>query len=85
MTSEVVSLVVARELLDRSTATATALSPYIGCAATADIAKDSVKSGKSIRALVLGRALLDASKLDAILSADAMTRGGILGDEKKGG
>ena len=32
----------ARELLDRSTATATALSPYIGYAATAELAKESV-------------------------------------------
>ena len=39
----------ARELLERSTAAATALSPYIGYAATAEIAKESVKSGKSIR------------------------------------
>jgi aspartate ammonia-lyase len=69
----------ARELLDRSTATATALSPYIGYAATAEIAKESVKTGKSIRQLVLERRLLDPSKLDAILSADAMTRGGIVG------
>jgi len=71
----------ARELLDRSTATATALSPYIGYAATADIAKESVKSGKSIRELVLERGLLDRGKLDAILSADAMTRGGIVGEK----
>src|SRR5262249_12378806 len=35
----------ARELLERSTAAATALSPYIGYAATAEIAKESVKSG----------------------------------------
>jgi aspartate ammonia-lyase len=74
-----------RELLDRSTATATALSPYIGYAATADIAKESVKSGKSIRAIVLERGLLDTTKLDAILSADAMTRGGVVGDDRKGG
>ena len=33
----------ARELLDRSTAMATALSPYIGYAATAEIAKESVE------------------------------------------
>src|SRR5256712_11398200 len=70
----------ARELLERSTATATALSPYIGYAATADIAKESVKSGKSIRELVLARGLLDREQLDAILSADAMTRGGIVGE-----
>src|SRR5262245_27665429 len=75
----------ARELLERSTATATALSPYIGYAATADIAKASVKSGKSIRELVLERGLLDRERLDAILSADAMTRGGIVGAGEGGG
>jgi aspartate ammonia-lyase len=69
----------ARELLDRSTATATALSPYIGYAATAEIAKESVKTGRSIRDLVIERGLLDPSRLDEILSVDAMTRGGITG------
>jgi aspartate ammonia-lyase len=74
----------ARELLDRSTATATALSPYIGYAATAEIAKESVKTGRTIRELVLERRLLDAKRLDDILSADAMTRGGIVGDDGAG-
>ena len=69
----------ARELLDRSTATATALSPYIGYAATAEIAKESVKSGRPIRDLVLERGLLDAKQLDEILSVEAMTRPGIVG------
>ena len=69
----------ARELLDRSTATATALSPYIGYAATAEIAKESVKTGRPIRELVLERGLLDRKKLDEILSLDAMTRPGIAG------
>ena len=70
-----------RELLDRSTATATALSPYLGYATTAEIAKESVKTGKTIRQLVLERHLLDERQLDVILSADAMTRGGIVGKE----
>jgi aspartate ammonia-lyase len=70
----------ARELLERSTATATALSPYIGYAATAALAKESVETGRAIRDLVLERALLDPVRLDAILSADAMTRGGIVGE-----
>ena len=74
----------ARELLDRSTAAATALSPYIGYAATADIAKESVKSGKSIRALVLERGLLDEPRLDQILSVESMTRGGIVGETGAG-
>ena len=69
----------ARELLDRSTAMATALSPYIGYAATADIAKASVATGRSIREIVLERGLLTSAQLDDILSADAMTRGGVTG------
>jgi aspartate ammonia-lyase len=69
----------ARELLDRSTATATALSPYIGYAATAEIAKESVRSGRTIYDLVLERGLLDAARLNDILAVDAMTRGGIVG------
>jgi aspartate ammonia-lyase len=69
----------ARELLDRSTAMATALSPYIGYAATAELAKLSVETGRSIRDLALERGLLDEERLDDILSAEAMTRGGIVG------
>jgi aspartate ammonia-lyase len=68
-----------RELLDRSTAAATALSPHIGYAATAEIAKEAVKTGRSIRDLVLERGLLDERRLDAILSVEAMTKGGVLG------
>ena len=69
----------ARELLERSTAAATALSPYIGYAATAEIAKESVKTGRPIRELVLERGLLDVRQLDEILSVEAMTRPGIAG------
>ena len=67
-----------RELLDRSTAVATALSPYIGYAATAQIAKESVASGRPIRELVLERGLLDAAHADRILSAEAMTEPGVV-------
>ena len=62
---------------------ATALSPYIGYAATADIAKESVRTGRPIRDIVLERRLLDAAQLDRILAVDAMTRPGIAGDETK--
>jgi aspartate ammonia-lyase len=72
----------AKELLDRSTAAATALSPYIGYAATADIAKESVKTGRSIRDLVLERKLLDAKQLDEILSVQSMTKGGVVGEKR---
>ena len=71
-----------RELLDRSTAVATALSPYIGYATTAEIAKESVRSGTPIRNLVLARGLLDAERLDRILAPAAMTEPGIPGRER---
>jgi aspartate ammonia-lyase len=70
-----------RELLDRSTALATALSPYIGYAATADIAKTSVSTGRSIRDLVRERKLLPERQLDEILSAEAMTTPGVPGQK----
>jgi aspartate ammonia-lyase len=72
----------ARELLDRSTALATALSPYIGYAATAEIAKTSVATGRPVRDLVRERGLLDESTLDAILEPEAMTSPGIPGSRK---
>jgi aspartate ammonia-lyase len=68
-----------RELLDRSTAIATALSPYLGYSATAEIAKESVSTGRPIRDLVLARGLIDRERLDAILAPESMTRPGIPG------
>jgi aspartate ammonia-lyase len=67
------------ELLDRSTAVATALSPYLGYAKTAEIAKASLKTGKPIRQLVLEQGLMESRQLDEILSPDAMTKPGIPG------
>ena len=75
----------ARELLDRSTAVATALSPYLGYAVTAEIAKAAVSSGRTIRDVVLDRRLLTSDRLDEILSADAMTQPGIVGEKKDRG
>jgi aspartate ammonia-lyase len=72
-----------RELLDRSTAVATALSPYLGYAKTAELAKASVESGRTIRELVLEQGLMEAREVDRILSVSGMTRPGIVGDGLK--
>jgi aspartate ammonia-lyase len=72
-----------RELLDRSTAVATALSPYIGYAATADIAKTAVKTGRSIADIVRERNLIPEDTLADILSPEAMTSPGIPGANNK--
>jgi len=68
-----------RELLDRSTAVATALSPYLGYAATADLAKEAVQTGRPVRDLVLERRLLPEADLERILSVEAMTSPGVPG------
>ncbi len=66
-----------RELLDRSTAVATALSPFLGYERTATLAREAVASGRSIRELVLEQGLLPAERNDGILSVEAMTRPGV--------
>jgi aspartate ammonia-lyase len=58
------------------------LSPYIGYAKTAEIAKESVRTGMPIREIVLARGLMKATELDRILSAEAMTHPGIAGATK---
>jgi aspartate ammonia-lyase len=68
----------ARELLDRSTAVATALSPYLGYAKTAEVAKEAVATERSIRDVVLARGLLTADELDKLLSPAAMTEPGVV-------
>ena len=43
-----------------------------------------MKSGQSIRELVIERGLIDAARLDQILSVEAMTRGGVAGGRRAG-
>ena len=73
-----------RELLDRSTAVATALSTYLGYAQTAEIAKTAVKTGRSIADIVRERKLIPEEELERILSPETMTAPGIPGSEKRG-
>lgn len=52
---------------------AAALNPYIGYAAAAEVAKESVRTGRSIPEIALERGLLDASALREILNPRRMT------------
>jgi aspartate ammonia-lyase len=72
-----------RELLDRSTAVATALSTYIGYALTAEIAKEAVKTGRPIADIVRERKLMPEDELARILSPEGMTSPGIPGSGKR--
>lgn len=62
-----------RYFLDRSVGLATILNPTIGYAAAAEVAKESVKTGRSIRQLVLERDLLTNEQMDAIIGDTRQT------------
>ncbi len=55
----------------------TALSPLIGYASAAEVARESVRTGKPVLAIVKERRLLDDAALDRVLDPLAMTGPGI--------
>jgi aspartate ammonia-lyase len=55
----------------------TVLNPHIGYAAAAEIAKEYLRSGKSIRQLVRERGLLSEEQLEAVFDLHRMTEPGI--------
>jgi aspartate ammonia-lyase len=66
-------------LLENSSAMATPLAPYIGYALAADIAKQAVAQGRTIRELVIERGVFSAEELDEILDPHELTNPGIAG------
>jgi fumarate hydratase class II len=56
----------------------TALNPYIGYETAAEVIKESIKTGKSIREIVVGRKLMTDAEVDRALNVIAMTKGGIV-------
>ena len=68
-----------RRWVEGSLGLATALNSHIGYQAAAEVAKEALTTGKSIREIVLEKGLLPAEKLDDVLSPRAMTEPGIPG------
>jgi fumarate hydratase class II/aspartate ammonia-lyase len=62
-----------RAYAERTMGLATALNPYIGYAAAARVAKESLAAGRPLRDLVLEKKLLRAGELDRILDPKDMT------------
>ncbi|HUM83759.1 MAG TPA: aspartate ammonia-lyase [Lachnospiraceae bacterium] len=62
-----------RRNLAAGTAFATALTPKIGYDKAAEIAKESLATGRSIRDLVLTRGLMDEESLNAMLNPEYIT------------
>jgi aspartate ammonia-lyase len=55
----------------------TVLNPHIGYLAAAEIAKESIRTGKTIRQLVVEKGLLSAEQVDKIFDVRGMTEPGI--------
>ena len=69
----------ARDLMERSSALATPLAPYLGYALAADISKQAVREGRTIREIVIERGIFTADELDELLSPRELTEPGVAG------
>lgn len=65
-----------KELMESSAGIATALCPYIGYKEAARIAKTALKTGKSVRSLVLEQGFITEKELEKILDPYLMTEAG---------
>ena len=68
-----------RSYAESSPGLATALSPLLGYAAAAEVAKEAVRAGRSVVEIVRARGLLNPEALAKVLDPLAMTRPGIPG------
>lgn len=68
--------------VERSAALSTALAPRIGYAKAAELAKESVKTGESIRELATRKKVLPPAELDAVLDLRRMTEIGVPGTKE---
>ena len=62
-----------RAYAERTLGLAAALNPYIGYLAAAEVAKQALRTGRSLRDVVLDKGLLSAEQLDRTLDPLAMT------------
>ncbi|HEX5759619.1 MAG TPA: class II fumarate hydratase [Thermoanaerobaculia bacterium] len=75
----------AEELVERSLAMVTSLVPKIGYDAAAEIAKESVRTGRTVRELAREKRVLPEAELEEALDPWGMTEGGIQGGGGGGG
>jgi fumarate hydratase, class II len=66
-----------RAYAESSPSVGTSLNPYIGYEKAAEVIKESVKTGRSIREIVLERKLMPEEDLDRALDVLSLTKGGI--------
>ena len=66
-----------RQYMEESVGLATILAPAIGYAAAAEVAKEAVATGRSIRDVIVERGLLDAETLNSLLDPFTLTTPGV--------
>lgn len=67
-----------KELVENSVGIVTSLCPHVGYKKAASIAKTAIKTGASVRKLILDEGILNEKELNEILDPVAMTEPGIL-------
>ena len=65
-----------RHFAESSPSLGTSLNPYLGYERAAEVVKESIRTGRSIREVVLERGLMTDEELDRALDVMALTRGG---------
>lgn len=70
-----------RYLVENSVGIITAICPHVGYQKAAEIAKAAMKTGESVRSLILKEGLLNEKELDEILEPLHMTEPGISAKE----
>lgn len=70
----------AQMLMERSSALATPLAPYLGYALAADISKQAVRENRTIREIVIERGIFTAEELDELLAPHELTEPGVAGN-----
>jgi fumarate hydratase, class II len=66
-----------RAYAESSPSLGTSLNPYIGYEAATEVVKESIRTGRSVRDIVVERGLLSDDEVDRALDVLAMTRGGV--------
>ena len=70
----------AAELMERSSALSTPLAPYLGYALAAEISKQAVREGRTIREIVIERGIFTPEELDQLLAPHELTEPGVAGN-----
>ncbi|HYS42937.1 MAG TPA: lyase family protein, partial [Geobacteraceae bacterium] len=68
--------------MEESLGLVTVLAPYVGYVAAAEVAKESMRTGRSIREIILARELLSPEALAEILEPYPLTNPGVPGKRK---